>query len=67
MNKTFAERAREQSKKLAALIDAAHLTGYYAAVMEHAELTKAERDEYRDLHADALARRDLAREALEIK
>ena len=47
------------------LIEAAYETGYYAAVMEHCDLTVEEREEYVRLHKEALIWRNAARKELE--
>ena len=65
-NRTFAEDKRIRSKQITALIDFAYETGYYAAILERALLTRAERDDYRELQAEAIARRTEAKEALEL-
>ena len=66
MNMTFTEKAKEQSRKINALINAAYDTGYYSATLEKVQLGKEERVMYGKLQTDAITRRNEAREALEI-
>ena len=64
-NAALYEQAKMQHEKILELENAAYETGYYAAVMERAILTQADRDKYRKLQAEALARRTNASLALE--